>query len=103
MAWFTIYRSNLKAKLDIDEYVVADVGYRDDSVILPSELTIQEGINLHNRVRTRHETLNSRLKNFSVLKETFRHDLDFQSNWFFTVLDLTQLSLDENPQFLIHN
>ena len=61
-----IYQSELKWKLADNTFIIADLGYRDDSVVLPGTQTTNNVILLHCRIKARHETLNGRLKNFCV-------------------------------------
>ena len=45
------------------------------------------------RARSRHETVNKRVKQFKILRDTFRSDIEKHSYVFRAVLVLTQLSL----------
>ena len=81
--------------------VIADLGYRDDKVIIPMPTTNMTDSSLHKRIRARHETVNSRLKNFAVLRHIFRHDLELHSDCFYAALNITQLTLSELPLFSI--
>ena len=85
-----INQSELKWKLDDNEFIIADLGYRDYSVVLLGTQTTNNGILLHRRIRARHETLNGLLKNFVVLRQSFRHRIDFHCECFFAVLNVQE-------------
>lgn len=54
-------------------------------------------------VRARHETINGRFKQFSILKQVFRHDKTFHSPVFRAIVNVTQLTMDnESPVFGIY-
>lgn len=44
----------------------------------------------------RHETVNSRIKQFAVLTNAFRHDLDLHYKCFHAVANITQLMIEND-------
>ena len=54
-------------------------------------------------VRARHETVNSRLKNFEILKQVYRHDLLDHADVFRSVAVLIQLAIENGePLFQVN-
>lgn len=91
----SIFRSGLIDMLRPNEMVEADKGYRGqpDKIRTPEDFHSQEERDLKRRASSRHETVNRRFKQFSILKKQYRHDLrDHQKN-FRAVVVLTQLSI----------
>ncbi len=87
-----IFRLAMKRALLNGESVIADGGYTDErceknrqSRVVPKHL--------HSLARARHETVNRRFKQFSVLGTRFRHDKSLHSVCFHAVANLTQLML----------
>ena len=84
----TIFNNSLSTFLDKNERVEADDGYcaaDPDKVKSKSGHSSRnssvEEIDVKNRVRARHETVNKRIKQFSSLSGIFRHDLDLHSDF----------------------
>ena len=48
---------------------------------------------MQQRVRNRQETINRRFKNWGVLKQVYRHDLDDHCDVFYAIAVITQLSI----------
>ena len=73
----TIFRWGIKGWLDEDERVEADDGYVGDApryIKCPKSFTNDKTkLAMQSRVRSRHETLNKRMKQFNCLKNQFRH------------------------------
>ena len=89
-----IFRAGLKQLLEVsNEKAEADAGYRGDNRIWTPADDNAPG-HMKADVRARHETCNKRLKQFSILRRTFRHDRDFHDNVFRAVVVVTQLSLE---------
>jgi len=53
-----------------------------------------ENLAMQARVRSRHETLNGRLKNWGILQQVFRHDISLHGSVFRACAVLTQLMLE---------
>ena len=102
-----IFRSSLKTFLDPFERVEADDGYLGEEPVtckcpggLISRRSDAEARELRQRIRSRHETINARLKNFGVLKQLFRHPTMNHGIYFRAVVVLTQLLLENGePRF----
>lgn len=73
------------------EKTLADKGYKDKMFfILPSK----ENKHFHKRIMARHETVNKRLRQFEILKKTFRNNLSKHPKVFHAVVNVSQLSLE---------
>ena len=95
----SIFRSALKNTLDEYEVVEADDGYQGED---PLKYLIPKFCNLFDndemqearyRARSRHETCNKRFKQFHILRDTFRNDIEKHAYAFRAIVVLTQLSL----------
>ena len=98
-----IARHRLVHKLVPGEKFVADGGYRDGGVYAdtPSGLNTPEQ-RQKRLVRARHETVNSRFKNFNVLNKPYRHRLQTHGNCFMAIANLTQIGiLSGRPLFQV--
>ena len=108
-AWpdIKIFRQALKGKLiSAGERVEADDGYRGEPrcVDLPKEMAFgfPDQLSKKAALRHRHETVNSRFKNFSILKDTFRSHFIKHGDVFRTIVVLTQLNIKyEDPLWKI--
>ena len=93
----TIFRMGLKSLLyEAGEKAEADRGYRGEknTISLPSDDVITWKDKWQkNKIRSRHETVNTRLKNWNCLGNKFRHDIRKHSCVFRAVAVLTQLSM----------
>lgn len=87
-----VFRDCLKGFLGRDEKVIADNIYRDPACARKGLFSGEDG-RLVKRILCRHEILNSRLKQFAVLRTPFRHKLSNHSDCFWAVLNITQLIL----------
>ncbi len=93
-----IFRDCLRTYLDENERVEADDGYCGDApryCKTPTDFcSIAEDVDKYrNRLRARHETVNKRLKDFDILVQTYRHDVENHSHVFRAVAVLVQLGL----------
>lgn len=94
-----IFNYSLSQKLDFGEQVLADGGYSGPKCI--DHMTGRK-IGYSQKIRARHETVNRRFKQFSVLSSRFRHKPALHSFCFYAILNLTQISLETtNPLFHI--
>lgn len=93
-----IFRLALAHWLDPNERVEADDGYIGEAphkVKCPGcAANPTENLVMQNRVRSRHETLNGRLKNWEILKQVYRHDITEHGDVFRAIAVITQLSID---------
>ena len=88
--------SGLKDKLvEADKRTAADLGYRGEpsNIDLPLEGP-SDMILAKERARIRHETCNKRFKNWSCMKQCFRHGVDFHRDCMFAVAVLTQIAIN---------
>ena len=83
-----IFRQALRSLLEPNEKVIADKGYIGE----PDDVVIHRD-DMNSLYRARHETCNKRFKQFNILKNVFRHDLEKHGIVFHCVAVLTQLSL----------
>lgn len=85
-------REEFVPSLAVGEKALADRTYQDhhfiNSRMYPETAAIQK------KILARHETVNSRLKSFNVLKYEFRHNLLFHPQCFRAVANLVQLSIE---------
>lgn len=74
------------------ETTIADDTYKDAAYfIYPSGFP--DSIALQKRIMARHETINARLKQFSVLTKPFRHRLNLHPICFHAIANITQLMI----------
>ena len=76
----------------------ADDGYRGDPTTLrvPADVLTrqnEEADKMQKKVQGRHETVNARMKKFSILKERYRHDITQHGYVLRAVAVLVQISL----------
>ena len=92
----TIFRSDLKTKLGPGERVEADNGYSGDAATsAPNDHSDNlDWKRQKSNVHARHETVNGLFKNWGVLKQIFRHNLNFHSDCFSAIACVTQLELE---------
>jgi hypothetical protein len=104
-AWpdLRIARDWLIYELDHDEKYLADGGYQDGRQYSETP----NGLNNADQkmkadARARHETVNSRFKNFGILERKFRHRPFLHGRIFLAIANITQLALEiEAPLFAI--
>ena len=92
----TIFRKALKQKLlQAKEKAIADLGYRGEpnTIILPNPMDSKMIQQMKSEVRARHEHVNKRFKNFGILKQCFRHDLEKHEAVFTACAVLSQISI----------
>ena len=102
----TIFRRGLKAKLlEAGERAEADDGYRGEPacIDLPQEGCFRGGRrqqSIKQRVRSRHETVNARFKNFGCLEQRFRHKLSKHRLCFNSIAVITQIGIRRGDEQL---
>ena len=90
-----IFRSALKHLLLPQEKVEADAGYRGDRKVRhPGHVRNWNELKAKKAARGRHETVNGRLKNWNVIDQVFRHNLNLHGICFLAVAVLTQLMFE---------
>lgn len=99
-----IVRRGLVHFLNENEFYIADGGYIDGNqyAVTPTGRQSYRDRQL-SVVRSRHETINSRLKEWSILSMMFRHPVVKHSAAFRAVVNITQLGLQtDRPSFQVH-
>ena len=96
-----IFRHRLIHMIPDGEMVEADKGYRGErnKARTPDYAVSISDRRAMGRARARHETINSRLKNFSCLSTKFRHPIEKHSDFFNAIVVLVQVGmmLGERP------
>ena len=102
----SIFRDGLLSMLEDGERIEADDGYIGaapkyarcpKSISNPSIMEAMQSV-----VRRRHETVNKRFKQWSVLKSAFRGDIDQHGKYFRLAAIVTQLAIDNGePLFRV--
>lgn len=95
----SIFREKLKQKLLSNEVIVGDAIYSDVKCIFNDGMNPQ----LLQTIRNRHETIFIRFKTFNILNHRYRHDIRKHTDIFFSIANLTQLSIENGQElFKIH-
>ena len=95
-----IARDGIIHLLDEGEMLIADGGYGGDPHIFTPTGLNDGWSRCMSMIRARHETLNGKLKNFNVLNQPFRHDLDKHQSCFLAVANLVEITIKaESPLF----
>ena len=91
-----IFREGLKAKMRRGKMGIADRGYVGEQGILatPNNRDPKELKNFKSRIRSRHETFNSRIKSYKCLDDTFRHGGNKQKIALEAVIIAVQYQMD---------
>ena len=102
----TLFRSDngLKTMIPEGKRVIADRGYtsRRETAVLstPNSSDPAEVRKFKSRARARHESFNAKLKNFKVLAECFRHNIDDHKMVFEAICVICQYQLENgSPLF----
>lgn len=104
-AWpdIKIFRHCLLSHLSENERVVADQGYIGEapkSVKCPGSAHCTDKIaSMQSNARSRHETMNKRLKQWGCLFQQFRHGRNKHGDIFRAVVVITQLCLKDEPLY----
>lgn len=101
-----IFRSSLMTWLEPFERVEADDGYEGEAplkVKCPSSIGIpEEKHRMMGIVRRRQETVNRRFKQWSILKQVFRHELSMHGRVFAAIVVISQLAIQNGePLFQV--
>ena len=86
-------RQNITSILKSSEMLIADQGYRDGHEKFMTPLGDEATDAWMARVRSRHETVNARLKSFGILSGVFRHHITKHRLCFFACVNLTQMAI----------
>ena len=96
-----IFKNSMVQALREEECLIADNGYNHQKCITPNTVS-DDNRKLHSRIRARHETVNRRLKIFSILRQVYRHPLDDHWLYFHAVAQIVALTIKEtNPLFAL--
>ena len=103
-----IFRDALISELDEGERVEADDGYVGEApqfVKCPKSFTNPTFMEKTQKfIRSRHETVNKRFKQFKVLKNRYRHEIVDHAEVFRACVVLTQLSINKGePLFDVND
>jgi hypothetical protein len=84
-----------------NEKAIADRGYRDIHFVTPYSCRTERSLRVLKHLLARHETVNKRFKDFVILREIYRHDLDFHIYCFQAVANIVQLNIQHgHPLFV---
>jgi hypothetical protein len=98
----TVFRKKLKSKIPRGKRAVGDNGYKGEKAIIstPNRQDAPEVRKFKSRARLRHETFNSRIKNFKCLDVRFRHGIKKHKIVFEAVCVICQYQLENgSPLF----
>ena len=90
---FKLARDEYTSSVSYGELTIADDTYKDRRFfIYPS--ANPESRTLQKKIMARHETVNSRLKQYVVLFSAFHHPISLHRNCFHAVANITQLMIE---------
>ena len=102
-----IFQDYLVHKMEEGERVEMDDGYVGSSpryVKCPKCIgNLPERREMQQRVRSRHETVNRRFKQFAILRQEFRHDITLHACVFVSIAVLTQISIENGDKLFSIN
>ena len=103
--WTIFNKLGLRSYLEEHKRVEADNGYSagDPEVCKTPRgcLHPEENRYMRNRLMARQETVNSRIKNFAILKQSYRHKLEDHGDVFRAILVIIQIGIEfcDEPLF----
>ena len=99
----TIFRRKTKTALGTVEKAMADKGYRGDlKGFTPYDATNKKHKKEMALARSRHETINGRLKAWGALGQRFRHKLDKHHLIFRSIIVIEQIKIENGrPTFMV--
>ena len=105
----TIFKNSLATFLEEQERVEADDGYRPadpgkckSKTGHSTRLASEEQLEVKNRVRARHETVNKRIKQFASISGIFRHSLKHHLDFVHAAVVITQIVIESGePLFQV--
>jgi hypothetical protein len=90
-----IYKLALRDMLDDGEWVETDNGYPGESTCrMKKQFVSKVDRKAKSSALSRHENINSLLKDFGCLKQMFRHELEFHGTCFAACAAITQMAFD---------
>jgi hypothetical protein len=95
-----IFRMRLKDALPVGKRCVGDLGYQGEPeyISYKNALDPRELQDFKDRVMSRHESFNSRVKNFCCLKTKFRHGVSMHKACFEAICVIQQLEMNNGSQ-----
>lgn len=95
----TIYKRKLRQMIPDGEMIEADKGYIGcDKIRTPHDFVSKADRRAKAKARARHEHVNGIMKQFGVLRQTFRHRITFHHHCFAAVATLVQMSFDAGEE-----
>jgi DDE superfamily endonuclease len=98
-----VYREHgLKEKIPLGKKIIGDNGYQGESntVDAPNVYDCDHVKEFKRRARLRHESFNSRIKNFKCLSNRFKHSIKLHQAAFEAVCVIVQYQIENgNPLF----
>lgn len=86
-----------------NEKTLADKGYMDREYFVNSRY-YPESARTQKQIMARHESVNSRLKQFGVLRNAYRHSVESHPTCFMAVANIVQVSLEfETPLYSVNH
>lgn len=92
-----VFKMGVLGMLEEGERVETDRGYRGISpgyVKCPGMFSEPASAEMKQKVRSRHETGNKRLKQWKILRDRYRHDICEHQTVFGAIVALTQISIE---------
>lgn len=98
----TVFRRDLIHKIPAGMKAIGDSGYRGEPEFIATKSRLDPPIvrKFKSRARSRHETVNNRIKKFNCIKEQFRHGIEKHKTVFEAVCVLCQYEFEyDKPLF----
>ena len=98
-----VFRIGLKEALSPGTKIIGDRGYRGepDFISTANGLDPRELAEFKERVLSRHESFNQRIKNYKCLSERFRHNLELHKTCFEAVCAITMYEIESGATSLL--
>jgi hypothetical protein len=78
------------------------VGHADKIKCPNNDCNLAENLGMQGTVRSCHETLNRRLKNWGILEKVYRHNITVHGTIFYACAVITQLTIaNSKPLFQV--
>lgn len=87
-----IFKSKIQYFLEYGETIVADNGYSHVRYITPNKVPTERKTE-HVKIRSRHETVNERIKNVNAVRHIFRHHMSLHGFVFHDFARLTAMMI----------
>jgi hypothetical protein len=95
-----VFRRGLKEKVPVGKRVIGDAGYtgEPDLISTQNDFDPREIAEFKERVLSRHETFNARIKNYNCLTTKFRHGVENHKVAFEAVCVIVMYEIDNGSQ-----